>query len=246
MNEQQFYETVGKMNGWDFSQVRSKTEGEQWDFYDEVARSSSGLEVLLDIGTGGGEKVMEIASSFTSIVAIDQSKAMIETAKANQEKSFIENLHFLQASAENLPFPDGRFDLASSRHAPFSASEVWRVLKENGIFFSQQVSEADKLNLKTAFGRGQSFDDTDGTLCEKYTKELTAAGFSKVEVFEYDAVEYFERPEDLIFLLTHTPIIPSFGEQEDDFEILQKFIADNQTEKGIKTNSKRFLLIAKK
>lgn len=28
MNEEQFYEAVGTVNGWDFSRLRSRTEGE--------------------------------------------------------------------------------------------------------------------------------------------------------------------------------------------------------------------------
>ncbi len=52
--------------------------------------------------------------------------------------------------------------------------------------------------------------------------------------------------EDLIFLLKHTPIIPNFGEEEEDFNILQKFIKANSSEKGIRTNSKRFMIIAVK
>ncbi|MGM2834971.1 SAM-dependent methyltransferase, partial [Bacillus cereus group sp. Bce025] len=51
---------------------------------------------------------------------------------------------------------------------------------------------------------------------------------------------------DLIFLLKHTPIIPNFGEEEEDFNILQKFIKANSSEKGIRTNSKRFMIIAVK
>lgn len=34
-----------------------------------------------------------------------------------------------------------------------------------------------------------------------------------------------------IFLLKHTPIIPNFGEEEEDFNILQKFIKANSSEK---------------
>ncbi len=76
--------------------------------------------------------------------------------------------------------------------------------------------------------------------------ELKAAGFTEVQSFEYDANEYYKRPEDLIFLLKHTPIIPDFGQIENDLVILSDFIENNRTEKGIRTNSKRFLLIASK
>jgi hypothetical protein len=45
--------------------------------------------------------------------------------------------------------------------------------------------------------------------------------------------------------LTHTPIIPSFGENELDYRILYPFVLDNQTDKGIKTNAARFVITAR-
>ncbi|CEG21347.1 putative methyltransferase YcgJ [Planococcus massiliensis] len=246
MNEERFYEAVGKTNGWDFSRLRSRTEGELWDFYQLVAENAQSSAALLDIGTGGGEKVLEIAASFSAVTGIDRSKAMIETAKANLAKTDFSHVCFLEASSETLPFRESSFDYLSSRHAPFNPKEVWRVLKKGGTFYTQQVSEADKANLKEAFGRGQSFGQRDGALRDAYKRELVAAGFSEMEIREYDAAEYLERPEDLLFLLLHTPIIPNFGEQEGDFDRLQEFIGQNQTGKGIRTNSKRFLIMAKK
>lgn len=76
--------------------------------------------------------------------------------------------------------------------------------------------------------------------------ELSSAGFELVQVREYNITDYYNSPEDLIFLLKHTPIIPRFGEEEEDFTILQKFIDANSFEKGIRTNSKRFMIIAVK
>lgn len=69
---------------------------------------------------------------------------------------------------------------------------------------------------------------------------------SEIISLNYDAKEYYQTPEDLIFLLKYTPIIPDFGGVPTDFEILRAFIETNQTEKGIYTNSKRYMIVAKK
>src|SRR5690606_21923372 len=116
----------------------------------------------------------------------------------------------------------------------------------SGLFITQQVSEHDKYNLKQAFNRGQSYGKADGTQQKLFVLQLQEAGFINVEVHEYDVTEYYHSAEDLIFLLKHTPIIPSFGIEEQDFDILEKFIADNQQSKGIKTNSKRNIITAYK
>jgi hypothetical protein len=51
----QFYDTVGSEIGWDFSKLKVTTEGEDWELYAEVQKISKRSDLLLDIGTGGGE-----------------------------------------------------------------------------------------------------------------------------------------------------------------------------------------------
>ncbi|MCQ0955853.1 class I SAM-dependent methyltransferase [Bacillus cereus] len=249
MNEleyKNFYDKVGRLNGWDFSKIKCETVGDSWDFYGEVKERCELSDTLLDVGTGGGENVLNIASSAKLLIGIDNSNGMIETAQSNFKKSGVQNVEFFQMDSEALTFPPAHFDIASSCHAPFIASELAKVMKQGAFFLTQQVSEHDKLNLKEAFGRGQCFGERDGTLKEKYMRELISAGFEVVQVREYDVTNYYSTTEDLIFLLKHTPIIPNFGEEEEDFNILQKFIKSNSSEKGIRTNSKRFMIIAVK
>lgn len=243
-NYDDFYEKIGRENGWDFSDINVTSEGMTWRFYDEVKRICKPENIILDIGTGGGEAVLDIASSVTLVIGIDLSSGMIETARRNVLNSNVSNTRFIQMNAEKLQFPNRFFDVVSSHHSPFNPQEVARVLNDQGTFLTQQVSEDDKLNIKTFFNRGQSYGEKDGTLKENYVDALNNAGFSEVKVFDYDATEYYSRPEDLIFLLTHTPIIPDFGETNADFEMLEKFIQKNETEKGIMTNSKRFMIVA--
>ncbi|PEP36022.1 SAM-dependent methyltransferase [Bacillus wiedmannii] len=249
MNEleyKNFYDKVGRLNGWDFSKIKCETVGDSWDFYREVKERCKPSHILLDVGTGGGENVLNIASSAKLLIGIDNSNGMIATAHSNLKKSGIQNVEFLQMDSEALVFPHAHFDIASSCHAPFTATELSKVMKKDAVFLTQQVSEQDKLNLKEAFGRGQCLGERDGTLKEKYMRELSSAGFERVQVSEYDVTDYYSSPEDLIFLLKHTPIIPNFGEEEEDFTILQKFIDANSSEKGIRTNSKRFMITAVK
>ncbi|NOU93733.1 methyltransferase domain-containing protein [Paenibacillus sp. LMG 31456] len=241
-----FYDKVGRLNGWDFSKLKVVSEGVQWDFYKEVTQRCKGSDLLLDIGTGGGERLLSISDSALLLVGIDHSSGMMQTANANLEKSKKPNIRFFQMDAENLEFPPGFFNVVSCRHSHFCAKEVAKVLVKDGMFLTQQINDNDKLNLKRAFGRGQQFGLDEGILKNKYLSELNKAGFTHADYFEYDANEYYETYEDLVFLLKHTPIIPDFGQSDNDFDILQKFIEENQTKQGIQTNSRRFMIIAKK
>lgn len=241
----EFYNKVGKINGWDFSNVKCISERTRWDLYREVTKVCKKSDILLDIGTGGGEAILSIAESALLLFGIDQSTGMIETATRNSAKSGIPNVRFLKMEAEKLDFPNDFFNVVSCRHSEFFAKEISKVLIQGGTFLTQQVSENDKSNIKKAFGRGQAFGTKAGTLKHQYISELSEAGFSDIRSFEFNVIEYYQTAEDLIFLLKHTPIIADFGRSEVDFQILQQFIKENQTEKGIRTNSERFIISAK-
>ncbi|QJD86032.1 class I SAM-dependent methyltransferase [Cohnella herbarum] len=247
MNEQEyrdFYDRVGQSNGWDFSKLKCRVEGEAADLYGEVKKHCKRSDLWLDIGMGGGEAILAMREAALLLVGIDLSAGMVQTAESNLRESGALNVRFMQMDAENLDFPKRFFDVVSCRHSGFSAIQVAKVLSWGGVFLTQQVSEGDKSNLKQAFGRGQSYGDADGKLMRKYVQDLSAAGFTEIQALEYDSTEYYQTPEDLIFLLKHTPIIPGFGHAREDFEILSAFIDQNRSDRGIRTNSKRFIIKA--
>lgn len=244
VNEQAFYDRVGKINGWNFSHLKKTVKGDIWDFFERVKQYCKTSDCILDIGTGGGENLLKLASSVNKIIGIDTSKEMIEAARQNAQNFSRNKIDFLHMNSDNLDFQDDYFNIVTSRHCPFIAKEVKRVLKPGGVFLTQQVSERDAWNIKEAFGRGQSYYSRDGILKEQYFSNLKEAGFSKIEVEEYDVIVFYERVEDILFLLMHTPIIPEFGKYDNDQYILAKLVKDYITPYGIMTNEKRFMIIA--
>jgi SAM-dependent methyltransferase len=241
------YERVGAVIGWDFNQItkRTKTAGEKWNFLEVVKKYVNTKTFLLDLGTGGGEALLKIAKSVEKAYGIDNSKSMISTANKNLAKSKTPNVEFKLADTKKIPFPNEYFDVITCRHAPFSVKEMFRVLKPNGIFITQQVGEKDKQNIKKIFGRGQSFGEKVGTLMGKYIEELKKFGFKILRKDTYNAIEYYASMEDLIFLLKNTPIIPEFDIGKDQ-KYLEELERKYKTKDGIKTNSFRFLIIGKK
>jgi ubiquinone/menaquinone biosynthesis C-methylase UbiE len=152
INYELLYNQVGKLIGWDFSNLKVDSFGKKWDFYEEVVKRSKKTDVLLDIGTGGGEKVLRIASSVFFLIGIDKSPEMIKTANKNLAKTYLNNVRFFQMDAKKIIFPDRFFNITSCRQAMFFPEELSRVLCDNGVFITQQVSEADKINIKDVFG----------------------------------------------------------------------------------------------
>jgi ubiquinone/menaquinone biosynthesis C-methylase UbiE len=249
MNEAEyrsFYDRVGHLNGWNFSKVKCVMEGATFQLYEEVRKVCKQSDLLLDIGTGGGEALLQMSDAVLLLIGIDVSANMIGTANTNRKQANMANVRYMQMDASNLEFPEHFFDVVSCRQAPFYADQVAKVLSPDGVFLTQQVGEGDKENLKRAFGRGQGDQDSYGQLKNKYLDDLTQAGFKEIHSYEYDASEYYESAEDLIFLLKHTPIIPDFGRDAQDFHILDSFIQENRTDQGIRTNAKRFMIIARR
>ena len=77
-NEFKYYEKIGN---WDFSQIKSKTEKlTNWDFYEKIKENTNEKSLCLDLGTGGGERVLKNYPDVGMIIATDYSEKMIKTA----------------------------------------------------------------------------------------------------------------------------------------------------------------------
>lgn len=57
-----FYDKVGKLNGWDFSKLRTASNGEQWDFLYEVTQKCNKSDLLLH---DNGKEIMGLNSNGT-------------------------------------------------------------------------------------------------------------------------------------------------------------------------------------
>jgi ubiquinone/menaquinone biosynthesis C-methylase UbiE len=107
-------------------------------------------EAVLDIGCGAGVDAI-FAATMTGptgeVVGIDLIPEMLQRAKENLSLSNLKNVTFKEASAENLPFLDAKFDVVISNGAfnlvTFKAnalSEVFRVLKSGGrLMIADQI-----------------------------------------------------------------------------------------------------------
>jgi SAM-dependent methyltransferase len=239
------YRKPGKVRGWDFSQIKFSSEGPRINYRRVVESHLARNQRLLDIGTGGGEKFLKFAPKVKEAIGIDSDPKMIETARENSRKSGLFNVEFEVCDSKKLKFGNQEFDVVIDRQAPFNAKEVARVLKPGGVFITQQVSEGDKLNFKKIFQRGDSYGIKRGALKNKYLRELQEAGMGIIEEKTANTIEYYQSMEDVVFLLANTPIVPDFdfeNEQNKLKQIEERFT----TEKGIKTNAERFLIVAKK
>lgn len=250
--EHEYYETIGN---WDFDQIKYKTEKQtNWDFYEKIKEFTNKDSICLDLGTGGGEKVLKYYPEVGKIYATDFSNEMIKTANENKEAYPNRNIDFLQMDNLNMTFPDKMFDLISARHTVIDAKQIYNALKDNGVLIIEGVDQKDCWELKELFGRGQAFNDK-VTISEKDYNDLKEVGFSKIELVEVLEDEYYETEEDLLLLLLKTHILDDFSEEDNtnfihrkeiEKDLFTKFVNEYKTDKGILLKRVLYGIVAKK
>ncbi len=234
MNELEFYE---KVKNWEFSMINYTKEClTDWDLYKLLELNANKDSILLDLGTGGGEKVIKYFPDCKEILATDFSKEMINTARENLRKSGRKNIEFRQMDNLNMNTPNNYFDIVVARHTCTDAQQIYNTLKTGGKLLLRGVDKLDCWSLKMIFGKGQAFDDTKPISLVDY-ENIIKAGFKHVELVPIHVREYYKTKDDLLALLLKTPILVDFSEIEDniiiDNDILDKYIKENTTEKGI-------------
>lgn len=141
-------EEVAHIHGWDFSHIRGKYEEGRdlpWD-YEEIVRHYLRPEhKLLDIDTGGGEFLLSLGHSCRNLAATENYPPNVELC---QKKLLPLGVVFQEADGRGkLPFCDNDFDIVINRHGDFNPQEIWRVLKDGGVFITQQVGAENDREL---------------------------------------------------------------------------------------------------
>lgn len=251
-NELKYYEEIGN---WDFSQIKYVTEKiTDWDFYEKIRENTNENSLCLDLGTGGGEKVLTRYPEVGMIIGTDFSNTMVETAKQNAKKYPNKKVKFAYMDSMNMSFPNGMFDLISVRHTVMNAKQLYETLAGDGAVIIEGIDKKDCWEMKELFKRGQAYKD-EISIAEKDYNDLKEAGFSRIEKVEIYENEYYETPDDLMALLLKVPILDDFSEINNDSfthrteiekDLFVEYVNKNTTEKGILLKRVLYGIIAKK
>ena len=200
-NELKYYEKIGN---WDFSEIKRETKKlTNWDLYEKIKENTNEKSLCLDLGTGGGEKVLKNYPDVGMLIATDFSEEMIKTAKENAKKYPNKNVKFTKMDNLKMTFPNETFDLISARHTIIDAKQIYDCLVPGGIVVIRGVDKKDCWKIKELFGRGQAYND-EIAISEKDYQDLVEAGFKNVEKVKILQNEYYETEDDLMALLLKT------------------------------------------
>ena len=182
-------------------------------------------KAVLDIGCGNGQISREVAKRAGKVIGIDASEEMLEQAKRLHKD--VDNIEFIHASAEQLPFSDGEFDaaLCSMTIITFPTvemikgmfKEAARVLKPSGIL-SISWSNIYALGKKSKF-RWTEWEQGQ-TLQNLVPGEALTRKFLNKNGQVLEVVNYYWPPEILVnianrYHLTHEITLePKASKQE--------------------------------
>ena len=186
-------------SGWDFSWIAGRLRADPlpWSYENRVREAMSASHALLDMGTGGGERLANMAPLPPQSFATEAYHPNISIARARLEPLGVAVVPVDDHSG--LPLCNSQFDTVLNRHETFVASEVARVLKPGGRFITQQVGEKNNAELNEWLG-GESEDF--GVTVEQSQSQLIRAGlkildsresFSPTTFFDIGAIVFYLR-----------------------------------------------------
>jgi arsenite methyltransferase len=152
-------------------------------------------ETVLDLGSGGGIDVLLSARRVGptgTAYGLDMTDEMLDLAKANQAKAWVENVHWLKGHIEDIPLPAETVDVVLSNcvinlstDKPQVLRETARVLKPGGRFAVSDVIADTDMDDATRADLAQYAGCIAGALTrDEYASYLADAGLTDIEIVE--------------------------------------------------------------
>jgi len=175
--------------GWDFSYINERwvEPDPPWNYVSIVKSYLKDSDVLLDMGTGGGEILLSIGHPYENTYATEAYLPNFELCKKTLSPLGITVVQTLTdenlQTDDILPFDDDMFNVIINRHESFDLTEVHRTLKQGGYFITQQIGCTNTNEFIERLNDDFVFDRTHHTI-DIYTDTLKKLGFEIVETEE--------------------------------------------------------------
>jgi SAM-dependent methyltransferase len=196
-----------------------------------------------DMGTGGGEFLLTIEHPYPNTSVTESYLPNVDLCKKKLGGLGIDVRQVIDDS--NLPFENESFDIIINRHESYDIREVFRVLKRNGIFITQQVGAMNNLEFSNSLLDDNRIKNLDYSF-EVQVENAKDTGFEVLEAEEYfPFLKFF----DVGALVYFTRIIewefPGFS-VERCFEKLLGLQSMVESNGFVESVEHRFLIVAQK
>ena len=196
----------------------------------------AGMSVL-ELGCGPGSiwKGRDaLIDSCGRLVLSDLSEGMLRSARDNVGER--QNVEYMRADIQDLPFEDGSFDVAIANamlyHVPDldrGISEVRRVLKDDGVFYCATYGEHNFAELLAQWFKlgGEDFEPNHNFTLQN-GKAALSRHFSDIDTLRYEDSLRITRVEDLAAYIKSLVSLKAIGDLPDAkiLEILNAHVED--------------------
>ena len=208
--------------GWDFSYLDGRMIEDQppWSYPERAAELMQQSSALLDMGTGGGERLLELREYWPEKVMVTEDyPPNIELAEGRLRSLGVTVVSVSLTEDDSMPFPSGEFDLVLNRHSGLNCAEVARILALGGVFLTQQIHGLWAQDLRAEFGAVPQWPDATP---QYYVPRLEKAGLDVANVEEWRGDLIFRDIGALVYYLRAVPwLVPGFAVEEHKYNLLR-------------------------
>lgn len=166
----------------------------------------SGARVVVDMGTGGGERFSRLCDGYRGrAVATEAWAPNVPVAAERLAPLGIQVVH---ASGSRLPLADGSVDLVLNRHEDLAPADVARALRSGGRVLTQQIGRSHWREFGEVFPQAAGGS---GDLFERYRDGFRDSRLDLVDAREHDLQVAMGGLGDVVYMLTAVPwAVPGF------------------------------------
>lgn len=186
-------EEAAGFSGWNFSHLRGRWKDEQqpWDYEQILKEYLKPEHKLLDMGTGGGEFLLSLNHPTTQCSVTEGWEPNVKLCRERLEPLGICVRKI--DDPKHIPYADEAFDIVINRHEAYDLNEVYRILKPEGIFITQQVGGSNDADLSVKLGCYRESVDADAYDLHHAMAASKKAGFKVIQGFEsYTPIEFYD------------------------------------------------------
>lgn len=231
------------MRGWDFGVLDGRLSADEtpWDFERLCRDELSTARRALDLGTGGGERLLrlhdDLKAGWPELVATEGWAPNLPVARENLAPLGVPVLAYQGEERERLGLPDQWADVVMCRHEALDPAEITRVLACGGVLLEQQVDGRDAAELRSWFGGEPQYPHV---RLEIERAALQSAGLVVDRALEWSGRMGFADVDALLEYLAMVPWEVACFQVDDHLDRLGELHARGE----LVVTQRRFLLVA--
>lgn len=187
--------------GWDFSHLEGRWDNEKlsWDYSEIILQYLNPKMNLLDMDTGDGKFLLTLNHPYSNTFVTegyplnyDLCIKTLSPLGINVQKSREDNV---------INYSNNLFDIIINRHGSFSIDEVYRTLKPNGLFITQQVGGLNNNglskkiidNFEPKYIENNLHNIQENLIKKDFTILQSKEEFPKIKFYDIGAFVYFAK-----------------------------------------------------